>query len=51
MGNLLETKLYRRSLIKHLDFSPCKIPGTILDVDVGRSSTNGRENKKTNDDE
>ena len=35
---------------KHLDCYPCKILGTILKVDKGRTSTNGLENRKTNDD-
>ena len=42
-GKVLETKLYSRNL-------PCKILGTILEVDERRTSTNGPENKKTDDD-
>ena len=43
----LETKLsqkpYRRG--KHLGYTPCKIVGTILKEDEGRTLTNGAENK------
>ena len=46
---LLETKLYSRNLIKEIDTwaasLPCKILGTILKVDIGRTLTNGLENK------
>ena len=34
---------------KHLGCSPCKILWAILELDKGRTSTNGPENKKTND--
>ena len=35
---------------KHLSCSPCKILGTILQIDEGRTQANGPEDKKTNDD-
>ena len=35
---------------KHLGCSPCKILRSILEVVERRTSTNGPENKKTNDD-
>ena len=47
---LLEIKLYYRNLIKEINKYPgypsSKILGTILEVDEGGTSTNGRENKK-----
>ena len=49
----LVTKLYSMNLIKrnkYLGCFPCKILGTIFEVDEGRTLTNGRKNKKTNDD-
>ena len=42
---LLETKLYRRNLIKGVNPWTVYL-GTILEVDKGRTSTNGPENKK-----
>ena len=49
----LETKLYNRKSHrrnKQLGYSSYKILKTILEVNEERTSTNGRENKKTNDD-
>ena len=50
---LLETKLYCGNLIKGINTwaaPPCKILGTILKVDLGRTPANGAEHKKTHDD-
>ena len=44
----LQQKSLQRN--KHLGCPPCKILGTILEMDEGRTSTNGPEDKKTNDD-
>ena len=52
MRKLLETKVNRRNLIKsnsHMGCPTGKILRTILEVDKRRPSTNGPENKKTND--
>ena len=50
---LLETKLYRRNLIRGINtwavYPSCKILGTVLKMNEGRTSTNGPENKKIND--
>ena len=35
--------------VKHLGCPPCKIIGTILEIDDGRTSTNEQEDKKVND--
>ena len=47
---LLETKQKSHQWDGQLDCPPCMIPGTILEMDEGRTSINGSENKKTNND-
>ena len=49
----LETKLCKRNLIKWVNTwvgPPCMILGSILEMDEGRTQTNGPEDKKDNDD-
>ena len=49
MRNQLETKIYGRNLIKEINALGC-LPFKILEVDDGRTSTNGPEYKKTHED-
>ena len=44
----IKQKIYQR--YKHLGCPFCKILGTILKVEEGKTSTNEPKNKKTNDD-
>ena len=46
---LLETKKSHQKN-KHLSSPPCKIIGTILKMDKGRTQTNGPPDKKVDDD-